>query len=73
MKKKLGFFVLASPQNDLTPDQKLVGYKGQGNVEKGFRFLKDPTFQASTIFVKKPERVEAVLMLMCLSLLIYTA
>ena len=72
-KKKLGFFVLASPEKDLTPSQKLLGYKGQANAEKGFRFLKDPSFQAATIFVKKHERVEAVLMLMCLSLLIYTA
>ncbi len=71
-KKKLGFFVLASNQKDLTPSQKLLGYKDQGKVEKGFRFLKDPAFQASTIFVKKPERVEAVLMIMALSLLIYT-
>jgi transposase len=74
-KKRLGYFILAS--NDingkLSPTEKLLGYKDQSKVEKGFRFLKDPAFQASTIFVKKPERVEAVLMLMALSLLVYSA
>ena len=48
-------------------------YKKQGKVEKGFRFLKDKQFMASTIFVKKPERVEVVLMIMTLSLLVYAS
>jgi transposase len=29
-------------------------YKEQGGVERGFRFLKDPLFLASSVFVKKP-------------------
>lgn len=29
----------------------------QGGVERGFRFLKDPLFLASSVFVKKPERI----------------
>src|SRR6266568_3479529 len=38
-------------------DQNLIGtYKDQGGVERGFRFLKDPLFLASSVFVKKPER-----------------
>ncbi len=41
-------------------------------VERGFRFLKDPIFFTSTLFLKKPERIEALLMVMTLSLLIYT-
>jgi transposase len=66
-KKSLGFFVLASNdlKGDLTPDQH--------KVERGFRFMKAPDFHAATIFVKKPQRVEAVLMLMALSLLVYAA
>jgi transposase len=74
-KKGLGFFVLASNDIEarLSPGQKLLGYKDQNKVEKGFRFLKDPSFHAATIFVKKPERVEAVLMIMALSLLVYAA
>jgi transposase len=73
--KTLGFFVLASNEVEgkLSPDQKLSGYKDQNKVEKGFRFLKDPDFHAATMFVKKPPRVEAVLMLMTLCLLVYAA
>ena len=73
-KEELGYFVLASNEveNKLTPTQKLLGYKDQNKVEKGFRFLKDPVFHASTIFIKKPERIQAVLMIMALSLLVYS-
>ncbi len=39
-------------------------YKGQSKVERGFRFLKDPQFIAATLFVKKPERIEALLFIM---------
>ncbi len=43
-------------------DQQLVtAYKEQGGVERGFRFVKDPLFLASSVFVKKPERVMAAL------------
>jgi transposase len=35
-------------------------YKEQGGVERGFRFLKDPLFLASSVFVKKPERIIAL-------------
>ena len=45
--------------------------KDQQKVERGFRFLKDPQFLASTLFLKKPERIMALLMIMTLSLLIY--
>jgi transposase len=39
-------------------DQDLIGiYKEQGGVERGFCFLKDPLFLASSVFVKKPERL----------------
>jgi transposase len=53
-------------------DQQLVTtYKDQGGVERGFRFLKDPLFLASSVFVKKPERVMALSFIMVLCLLIY--
>jgi transposase len=48
-------------------------YKGQAKVEKGFRFLKDPQFIASSLFVKKPQRVEALLFIMTLCLTVYAA
>ena len=53
-------------------DQALVlTYKEQGGVERGFRFLKDPLFLASSVFVKKPERIMALALIMVLCLLVY--
>ena len=53
-------------------DQELVTtYKDQGGVERGFRFLKDPLFLASSVFVKKPERIIALSLIMVLCLLVY--
>ncbi len=53
-------------------DQQLIAtYKGQGGAERGFRFLKDPLFLASSVFVKKPERIMALSFIMVLCLLIY--
>src|SRR5262249_19892962 len=40
------------------PDQELIQtYKEQVSVERGFSFLKDPLFLASSVFVKKPSRI----------------
>jgi transposase len=53
-------------------DQALIGtYKDQGGVERGFRFLKDPLFLASSVFVKKPQRIMALSFIMVLCLLVY--
>jgi len=53
-------------------EQELVRtYKEQGGVERGFRFLKDPLFLASSVFVKKPERIIALSLIMVLCLLVY--
>jgi transposase len=70
-----GKFILATNQVSTawSESEKLKAYKGQSKVEKGFRFLKDRQFLASTFFVKKPQRVEAILMIMTLSLLVYAA
>ena len=39
---------------DVLSDQQLVTtYKGQGGVERGFRFLKDPLFLASSVGCRK--------------------
>jgi transposase len=46
-------------------------YKEQGGVERGFRFLKDPLFMASSVFVKKLERIIALSLIMVLCLLVY--
>ncbi len=39
-------------------------YKEQHSVERGFSFLKDPLFLASSVFVKKPERIVALSLVM---------
>ena len=49
----------------------LKEYKEQQNVEGGFRFLKDPWFMADSVFLKSPERIEALMMVMTLCLLVY--
>jgi transposase len=48
-------------------------YKDQQKVERGFRFLKDPMFQANTLFLKSPQRITALLMIMTLCLMVYAA
>jgi transposase len=50
----------------------ITAYKGQAQVEGGFRFLKDPLFFVSSLFVKKPSRIEGLLMVMTLALLVYS-
>lgn len=76
MLKTQGLFVLATNELDsdcLPAPQVLDGYKGQSHVEKGFRFLKHPEFLASALFLKKPERIMALLMIMTLCLMVYAA
>jgi len=51
----------------------LQAYKGQSRVERGFRFLKDPMFLASTLFLKKARRMMAVLVVMTLCVLVDAA
>jgi transposase len=73
--KSKGKFILGSNELDeegLPTEMILTAYKGQASsVERGFRFLKDPMFFASSLFLEKPERIMALLMVMCLSLLVY--
>ena len=71
----LGIFILAT--NDLTEyldmQNMLDHYKSQQKVEGGFRFLKSPDFLVSSLFLKKPERIEALLMVMTCCLMVYAA
>ena len=76
LERQKGFFVLST--NDLDRDsfpmeEVLKTYKSQQSVERGFRFLKSPDFLVSSLFLKKPERIEALLMIMTLCLLVYSA
>jgi transposase len=60
-------------ETQLPAPEVLAGYKGQAYAERGFRFLKDPQFLASSLYLKKPERVMALLMVMTVCLLVYAA
>jgi transposase len=56
-------------------DSKILSeYKGQQPTERGFRFLKDPLFFASSIFLKNTKRIMALamIMIMTLALMVYT-
>lgn len=69
-------FILATNELDesaLSPQELLEGYKGQKHAERGFRFLKDPLFLASSLYLKKPQRIMALLMVMTVCLLVYAA
>jgi transposase len=58
--------------SELSDAEVIAAYKGQSCVEGGFRFLKDPLFFVSSLFVKKPSRIEGLLMVMTLALLVYS-
>ena len=57
----------------LSDEQLIAAYKDQQKVERGFRFLKDPMFMASTLYLKSPQRIMALMMVMTLCLLVYAA
>jgi transposase len=71
-----GFFIIATNEMDrekISSDQLLSVYKKQGtSVERGFRFLKDPIFFAESLYLKLPKRIMALIMVMGLSLLVYS-
>ena len=75
-RKKKGMFVIATNElnEELLSDEKLFeAYKDQNiSVERGFRFLKDPLFYAESLYLKSPKRIMALIMVMTLSLLIYS-
>jgi transposase len=54
------------------PDEAIITlYQEQVVAERGFAFLKDPLFLASSVFVKKPQRIMALAFIMVLCLLVY--
>lgn len=73
--EQLGLFIIAT--NDVSEELDMANllsrYKAQQNVEKGFRFLKSPDFLTSAIYLKKPERIEALLMVMTSCLMVYAS
>ncbi len=72
--EKNGMFVLITnvlDEENMINIQVLKEYKGQSSVETSFNFLKDPSFM-DELFVKYPERLEALAYLMIVALMIMT-
>jgi transposase len=70
-----GRFILATNQMDSTalPDKEILPtYKEQSGTESGFKFIKDDTFEVDSIFLKKPGRISALMMVMTLCLMVYS-
>jgi len=75
MTEESGCFVLISntPKEGLlkhTGEEILRAYKEQYGIEQNFSFLKDPLI-VNSIFLKKPERIEVLGLVLLLSLLIW--
>lgn len=58
--------------DQLSDPDVIQAYKAQAQAEGGFRFLKDPLFFVSSLFVKKPCRIQGLLMVMTCALLVYS-
>jgi transposase len=73
--KRAGRFILATnvlDAEELSDEDVLREYKAQQSTERGFRFLKDPLFFTSSVFLNSTERVAALAMIMGLCLLVYS-
>ncbi len=57
----IGTNIDASPVSDAAV---IRAYTAHAQAEGGFRFLKDPSFFVSSLFVKKPCRIQGLLMVM---------
>jgi transposase len=71
-KEYQGRFLIASNDLNLDAEEMLENYKNQSKVEIGFRFIKDKSFRVSEVYLKKPQRIEALSMIMVLTLMIYS-
>jgi transposase len=73
-KQQSACFVIGTniPACHVSDAEVIRAYKAQSGVEGGFRFLKDPLFFVSSLFVKKPSRIQGLLMVMTLALLVYS-
>jgi transposase len=74
-KQLTGCFVLLTnvpigANNEMDSKKFLLTYKGQYNVESDFAFLKDPIV-VNDVFLKKPHRIDALGMILVISLMIY--
>jgi transposase len=69
-----GCFILATNalSSVLSNEEMLREYKAQSLAEKGVCFIKDPWFMVDSIFLKKNERIQALMFVMTLCLVVYT-
>lgn len=74
LKEQKACFVIGTniPADELENIEVIKAYKNQSKVESGFRFLKEPVFFVSSLFLKKPSRIQGLLMVMTLALLVYS-
>lgn len=74
-KSTVGTFILST--NDTSDEmtmQKLLGtYKAQDKVESGFKLLKSNKLFADSIYLHRPDRIEALMMIRTLALIVYAA
>jgi transposase len=79
MREQAGCFVLITnvpfegpSDSDITYDGKTIlqAYKDQNGIEHNFSFLKDPVV-INSVFLKKPERIEALGLILVISLLLW--
>jgi transposase len=59
-------------REEWTNDLILKEYKSQQSTERGFRFIKDPLFFVSRVFLKSTKRIMALAMIMTLALMVYS-
>jgi transposase len=79
LREQAGCFVLITnvpvegpPNSDIPYDGKriLQVYKDQNGIEHNFSFLKDPVV-INSVFLKKPERIEALGLILVIALLLW--
>jgi transposase len=74
-RRQAGRFILATnvlDVNQLSTEDMIAKYKNQQSSERGFSFLKGPLFFTDSVFLKSPERIESLALIMGLCLLVYT-
>ena len=73
-KNTKGRFILATNntnEKELKNENILKEYKDQSKTERGFRFIKDKSFSVGDMYLKNADRLQALMCIMCLSLLVY--
>jgi transposase len=75
IKRRKGRFILASnelEQAKLSELDFLSEYKNQYKTEQSFAFIKGDAFEVASVFLKKPSRIQALMVVMTLCLMVYS-